>query len=440
MEAGAGLNVPAVVTSICRDAPALVEELDRMGVPFNRVGSVIDRVSVPGSGQPRTVYVNDITGLAVTQTLYEQAIGAGVEIHEEWVALSLIMDGGDCAGAVALQLATGSVQAFEAGAVVLATGGPRRAFEPSTSSLNCSGSGIALAYRAGASLVDMEFVQYCPTVLSGSHLALSPLLLGAGAVLEDGNVRLNGGLDDAQLQSRFPDTLLRLEALGGVDIRKDPAPVQSSMSRLLGGIDVTTQGESSVPGLYAAGECAGNGFHGAQGLDGNFLLVSIATGKKAGLTAGAHTRAVSKSNAAEQAVSAARAEVDAALGRPGGAPVAALRSELASLMHEKVGESRDANGLKEASRRIQAMREEHAQLGAGSNTRDFNFGLVQYLEVGTLLDAAETIAASALERTESRGVHKRTDHPKQDDKQGSRLQVIRGDSGAQVSRESAPAS
>ena len=437
MAAGAGLNVPMVVNSICRDAPVLVEELDRMGVPFNRVGSVIDRVSVPGSGQPRTAYVNDITGLTVTQTLYEQAIGSGVEIFEEWIALSLIMDRDECVGAVALQLATGSVEAFEARAVVLATGGPRRAFEPSTSSLHCSGSGLALAYRAGAPLVDMEFVQYSSTVLSGSRLALSPLLLGAGAVVEDGSVRLNGALDDAQLESRFPDTLLRLEALGGVDIRKEPAPVHSGMARLLGGVDVTIQGETSVLGLYAAGECAGTGFHGAQGLDGNFLLVSIASGKNAGLTAGAHTRRVEESKVGEQAAAAARTTLDAALGRPGGAPVAALRSELASLMHEKVGESRDADGLNEAIQRIQAMREEHAQLGAGSNTRDFNFGLVQYIEVGNLLDVAEVIAASALDRTESRGVHKRTDHPDLDTSQGERRQVTKGRDGPQVSSENA---
>lgn len=433
MAAGAGLSVPGVVASVCRDAPVLIEELDRMGVPFNRVGSVIDRVGVPGSAQPRTAYVNDITGLAITQTLFEQAIGADIEIHEEWVALSLIMDRGECLGAVAFQLATGNVQAFEARAVVLATGGPRRAFEPSTSSLQCSGSGISLAYRAGVPLVDMEFVQYSPTVLSGSHLALSPLLLGAGAVLEGGNLQLNGAMEGAQLDSRFPDTVQRVAALSGVDIHNDPAPVQSGMSRLLGGIDVTMQGETSAQGLYAAGECAGTGFHGAQGLDGNFLLASVASGKSAGLTAGAHTRPIHESNVGEQAAAAARAEVDAALGRPGGAPVAALRSELASIMHEKVGESRDGKGLDEAIQRIRAMREEHSQLGAGSDSRDYNFGLVQYLEVGTLLDVAEAIASSALKRTESRGVHKRTDHPEQDDAQSERLQVTRGRSGAQVS-------
>ena len=225
-----------------------------------------------------------------------------------------------------------------------------------------------------------------------------------------------------------------------MNMLKEPAPVHSAMSRLLGGIDVTVHGESSVPGLFAAGECAGNGFHGAQGLDGNFLLASVASGRSAGLAAAGQVRPSSDSTTGEQAASAVRSELDAALGRPGGAPVAALRAELASLMHEKVGESRNASGLNEAIQRIRAMREEHAQLGAGSSTRDYNFGLVQYLELGTLLDVAEAIAASALERTESRGVHNRTDHPKQDDAQSTRLQVTKGESGAQVNREPIPAS
>ena len=434
LAAGAGLNVAAVVNNVCREAPSLVEELDRMGVPFNRAGSVIDRVGVSGGGEPRAAYVNDITGLALTQTLYEQAIGAGVEMFEEWVALSLVMDAGECTGVVALRLATGEAQAFDAKAVVLATGGPRRAFDPSTASLHCSGAGIAMAYRAGAALADMEFVQYYPAVLSGTRLALSPLLLGAGAVLDNGSIRLNGATGDARIEARFPDTLHRVEALSGVNALEEPAPVHPAMSRLLGGIDVSAQGESSIPGLFAAGECAGNGFHGAQGLDGNFLLVSVASGRSAGMAAAAHVRRAAESAEGDRAASAARSELDGALNRPGGAPVAALRSELAALMHEKVGESRDAKGLDEALQRIRAMREELAQLGAGSNARDFNFGLVQYLEAGSLLDVAEAIAASALERTESRGVHRRTDHPKQDDKQSTRLQVTKGENGARVSR------
>ncbi len=420
---GAGLSPAAVVESVCYDAANIVEELDRLGAPFNRNGSVIARARLSADGEPRAAYVNDVTGLALTQTLYEQAVGAGIPIHDEWVALSLAVNDGQCAGVVALELATGVVKAFDAKAVALATGGARRAYEPSAASLHCGGSGIALAYRAGASLVDMEFAQYSPLTLQGKRLVLSPLLLGAGATLENGAVRLNGA-DRAEIESRFPDTLHRVKALTGVDLLKEAAPAQPAMHRLLGGVDVTAQGESSLPGLYAAGECAGSGFHGAEGLDGNFLLASVASGKSAGAAAAAYANAGGGAGpAGAQAAGEEREAVEAALGRPGGAPVAALRGELASLMHESVGPSRSAAGLRGALQRIGSMRAERAQLGAGASARDYNFGLVQYLELGWLLDAAEAMAASALERKESRGVHRRTDYPKQDAAQAARLQV-----------------
>lgn len=437
---GAGLSPAAVLESVCYDAANLVEELDRFGVPFNRNGSVIARAPVSSGGEARAAYVNDITGLAVTQTLYEQVVGAGVPIHEEWIALSLVVADGRCAGVVALELATGEIRAFEASAVVLATGGVRRAYEPSTASLQCGGSGIALAHRAGAALADMEFAQFHPATLRGKRLALSPLLLGAGATLENGSVRLNGA-DKAEIESRFPDTLHRVKALSGVDLLQDAVPVQPAMHRLLGGVDVNAQGESSLPGLYAAGECAGNGFHGAEGLDGNFLLASVASGKSAGAAAArASATGGDASGAGAAAVGEQREAVEGALSRPGGAPVAAMRQELAALMHANVGPSRSGAGLTSALQRIGAMRGEYAQLGAGAAAKDYNFGLVQYLELGWLLDAAEAMAASAVERKESRGVHRRTDYPRQDPSQGVRLQVAMTAEGAKARKRPAEAS
>ena len=436
---GAGLSPAAVVESVCYDAANLVEELDRLGVPFNRDGSVIARAPVSPGGEPRAAYVNDITGLAVTQTLYEQAVGAGIPIHDEWIALSLVVADGRCAGVVALELATGDVRAFDAKAVALATGGVRRAYEPSTASLQCGGSGVALAYRAGAALADMEFAQYYPATLRDRRLALSPLLFGAGASMESESVRLNGA-DKAEIESRFPDTLHRVKALSGVDLLADAVPARPAMHRLLGGVDVNAQGESSLPGLYAAGECAGNGFHGAEGLDGSFLLVSVASGKSAGAAAARASATGAGSGAGAAAAGEQREAVADALTRPGGAPVAAMRQELAALMHANVGPSRSAVGLTSALQRIGAMRGEHAQLGAGTPAKDYNFGLVQYLELGWLLDAAEAMAATALERKESRGVHKRTDYPRQDPSQTVRLQVTLTAEGPKARKRPAEAS
>ena len=440
LAAGAGVSDPSIVEDVCREAPGLVVELDRMGAPFNRQGTVIDRVQLSGAGDARAAYVDDVTGLALTQTLYEQAIGAEVDMRIEWVVTALVVENGKCEGVVAFDMATGELETMPAGAVVLATGGPRRAYDPSTSSLQCGGAGIAAAYRAGVRLIDMEFGQYYPSVLKDRRLALSPLLWARGASTVNGGVTLSGSPDPSEAATRFPDTLYRVKALAGVDMLKDAAPVAPAMSRLLGGVAVDANGATSMPGLYAAGECAGTGFHGARGLDGNFLLVSASSGKRAGTVAARAAMQDVGSEPTDAALQKENAYVSAALGRPGGAPVAALREELAALMHEKAGASRDDKGLRAAQERIRAMRGEAAQLGAGVGTRDYNFGLVQYLELGWLLDVSETIVASAIERTESRGVHVRTDHPDQDDAQAGRISVTRGGAGPVTRREAAAAS
>lgn len=436
LAAGCGLNDAAVVEAYCREAADLVAELDRMGVPFNRQGTTIDRAQLPGAAEARTAYVDDTTGLALTQTLYEQAIGAGVEMRIEWVATSLVVESGRCAGVVAFDMATAQLRTLPAGAVVLATGGARRAYDPSTASLQCSGSGVAMAYRAGASLVDMEFVQYYPAVLAGRKLALTPLLWARGASDGDGGVTLSGAAP-AEAQARFPDTLHRVKALSGVDMLTDAAPVAPAMARLLGGVAVDLDGAASLPGLYAAGECAGSGFHGAQGIDGNFLLASVASGRRAGTSAAREGKSRQAAAPGDETLLREEAAVAGALSRPGGAPVAALRSELAALMHASAGPSRTADGLAAAGERIRAMREEAAQLGAGVGGRDYNFGLVQYLELGWLLDASEAIVAAALERAESRGVHVRADCPETDAAQAGRITVARSDGGPQTGRQAA---
>ena len=440
LAAGDGLNVISVVQEICREAEATVAELDRMGVPFNRQGTALHRVQLEGSTHARASYVDDSAGLAVTQTLYEQAIGGQIDIYNEWIVVSLIVDDGPCTGVVALELATGKLAAFGAGAVVLATGGPRRAFEPSTASLQCSGSGIAIGYRAGADLADMEFVQYAQAVLKDRRLALTPLLWARGATSSASGVRIGESLGASEAGDRFPDTIHKVKALAGLDLITDEIPVMSAMSRLLGGVAVDGDGATSVPGLFAAGEGAGNGFHGAFGLHGNFLLASVASGKAAGSSAAQHARTTSHGDPGEEPSKLMDAAISDAFGRPGGAPVAALRQELAGLMDAKVGMSRNAVGLGEAVERIAAMKEEHAKLGAGSSDKDYNFGLVQYLELGWLLDVSEAITASALERTESRGVHVRTDYPQADANQAERIQVKRTESGPTLTRPSVPAS
>ncbi|MCI0816483.1 MAG: FAD-binding protein [Chloroflexi bacterium] len=463
---GDGLCVAEVVDAVCEAAPELVRELDQLGVPFNRgqgrSGTALACLQLRGAGTARAAYVDDMAGLVILQTLYEQAVRAGITFYEEWTATSLAVEDGGCTGVIALEQATGELQTLGAKAVVLATGGPRRLYEPSTASLHCTGDGIAMAYRAGAPLVDMEFVQYHPAVLKGHRLAITEIAWAHGAVLataggtvtgddgagpgaflrvvqqaaDDGGVEMTGAWDADQAKGLFFNTSHRVKQLTGLDMAKEPLPVRPAMHRLLGGIAVDAQGATGIKGVYAAGECAGTGFHGAAGLDGNFLLSSVASGKAAGLAAADHASSTAEPEEADRPLHRDRAMTAKALGRPGGEPLAAMRRELAGLMHGKAGMVRDAGGLQEAARRIVEMKETHGSLGAGSTSADYNFGLAQYLDLGSLLDVAEAIAASALGRQESRGVHFRSDYASRDDARWSVHQLVTASETGPVLRES----
>ena len=417
-----------------------MRELDQLGVPFNRDtrhgrnGTELACLQLRGAGTARAAFVDDMAGLVLTSTLYEQAVRAGVTFYEEWTVTSLAVADGACTGVVALEQATGQLQVLSAKAVILATGGPRRLYEPSTASLHCTGDGIAMAYRAGAPLVDMEFVQYHPAVLDGQRMAITEIAWAHGATLQPavgtavgtddpgpgaflravqeaaaangGHVELSGTWDADQTKALFFNTAYRVKQLTGLDMAKEALPVRPAMHRLLGGVAVDLQGATSVQGLYAAGECAGTGLHGAAGLDGNFLLSAVASGKAAGLAAAEHAQAsrpATTTAAADGALDRDRAFVSDALKRPGGEPLAAMRRELAGLMHDKAGMVRDAGGLQEAARRIAEMKETYKSLGAGSNGPDYNFGLAQYLEATTLRGTTPVGAAISWSQPRTRG-------------------------------------
>jgi len=463
---GEGLCVPEVVESVCREARGLVMELDGLGVPFNRNGSEVTGLQLRGASATRTAFVDDMAGLATTHTLYEQCLRAGITFYEEWTVTSLVVVDGVCTGAVALEQATGNMDVLQAKAVVLATGGPRRLYEPSTASLHCTGDGMALAYRAGAPLMDMEFIEYHPAVLKNHRLAMPELCwayggelrTAAGSVLsvadggageflravqkaanEDGHVELSGPWAEGGTQDLLFNTQHRVKQLTGLDMTKDPVAVRPAMHRVLGGIAVDPSGATSIGGLYAAGECAGTGLHGAAGLPGNFLLAAVSSGKSAGHAAALYARSAAAPGPGREALDRDRGLVSGALQREGAKPLAEIRNELAGLMHHNVGMIRENAGLQQTARRIEQMRESYNSLGAGSTGSEYNFGLGQYLEMGCLLDVAGAIVASALAREESRGVHYRSDYPARDDVGWSKHLLATAGTSGTVIRDAAAA-
>ena len=443
------------VERLVQEAPQIIRQLDRMGVPFNRnPHKEFATFQAPGASGPRCAYVNDMSGHVLVQVLYEQALQADVTLLEEWFVASLNIDGSTCRGVTAVELSSGRVQHLPAKAVVLATGGARRIFDPSTASLLCSGDGMALAYRVGVPLVDMEFVQFHPYVVKGTPLALSDLLVtpeaavvnkdgtrfleavgqkemtyrdvGARALAaeiregrgEDGSVKLKVSIDPSQKKSVFHNTSTFLSSLAKLDLVEDGLPVRPAMYRNLGGIDTDGQGATAVKGLYAAGACAWSGIHGANLLGGDELMVSVALGAKAGTAAAEYASSLPTPTASDGAVSDLEAKVNALLDQgKGEETIGGLLGELSSSMSDKAGLLRDAASLAEVSEKLPQLKERYQKVGLTNHKKAFNFELPALLELGVMLDTAQAIVSSASARQESRGSHFRSDFPRRDDQQ-----------------------
>ncbi len=446
--AGDYLNEQDVIEAICQDAAQEVIRLEHMGVAFNRDGEGrIDQISFAGSAHPRTCYCSDATGHNILQVLYEQILRLEIPVYHEWFASSLVVDDGTCKGVLAKDIRKGGMEAFSAGAVVLATGGTGRMYAPSTSSLGATADGLALAYRAGAQLRDMEMVQYAPTTLKNRGILISEAARAAGARLVDseGKCLLDGDVselstsdacaravdsalgngdvfldfrevDPGRLAKGLKETRALVKDLAGIDLTKEPVPVRPAMHRPIGGIKTDAEGATSVTGLYAAGECANTGFHGANRLGGNSLLECVVMGTRAGAAAAGHGKGASKSGPSSSALSDEEARIKGLLSKERGAdnPGGLLR-ELSASMNDNVGISRDESGLKQASDAIAGLRERCESLGVQNSSETFNSDLTSVLELTNMLDAASVTIAGALGRQESRGTHSRTDHSGRDD-------------------------
>ncbi len=433
-------------------APSAVFALDHWGVPFNRDGDGrLDARRLCGAARPRACFVDDMTGHASLQVLYEQLLKAGVRTYEEWVVTRLLLDDGACVGVVAFELASGKLEAFTANAVVLATGGCARVYEPTGAAYGVTGDGVALAYRAGAPLLDMEMVQFHPLGIRGSGMILTEALLGLGGYLVNGSgerfmlksapalgeraprdivaraaeEEIASGraefvaldvrhLDGDELKRRLPLTSQVIKTQGGVDPGKETIPVRPVAHRTMGGIQVSPDGVTDVAGLYATGGCAATGVHGANGLAGNWLLEALVFGGRAGLAAAEQKPRPGKGIDAQ--LEDERRRMTVIMDRPAGPEKAGtVRSELGRLMRRHVGPLREASGLQEAATKVGELSTRYQKVGVTNKGRRYNYELVAFLELESLLTIGGVIAAAATFREESRGAHHRQDRPARDD-------------------------
>jgi succinate dehydrogenase / fumarate reductase, flavoprotein subunit len=445
-DAGAGLCEFNSLEALCGEAHQEALHLDHLGVPLTRTsdGTLALR-QLNGSRAPRAVFAADFTGHVVLHTLYEQLLKVQIPLYDEWLVTSLVVDHGQCQGVLALELRTGAVAAFAAPAVILATGGAGRLYRRSTASRSCTGDGMSLAYRAGLRLVDMEMVQYHPlgfrahrafaseaTLTEGALLCDSagqPVLPPNGLFTRDSFCRVMAETNKEQrsdnclfldlrplgkdvITSRFQYLHRVARDLAGVEIDHDPLPVRPLAHRLLGGVDTMLDGATALPGLFAAGECAWLGVHGANALTGNTLTASVVFGRRAGATAAAYAQAARPTSLPESIEKDQHARVDAIFSRQSGEfTVARISHELAALMDEHVGLVRDGGGLAAAAERLIALKAHYARVGLRHHGKIYNAELVTFFELAALLDVAEAVITAAQARKESRGVHQRSDFP-----------------------------
>jgi len=447
-----------------RRAPLEVIQMDHWGCPWSREpdGRVAVR-AFGGMSVKRTVFAADKVGFHMLHTLFQTTLKyESIERLDEWFVTSLLTEGGKIVGVVALDLRSGTIQAIGAKAVILCTGGAGRIYEFTTNGWIKTGDGMALAYRAGVPLKDMEFQQFHPTCLPGTGILITEAARGEGGYLvnKDGERFLKRyvpekmELGPRDILSRAimteikegrgiegpygPQVHLDLRHLGedvierklpmvrelvreyvGLDPIKEPIPVRPGQHYIMGGIHTDLHGFTGLPGLYAAGEAACVSINGANRLGSNSLSECLVFGAEAGRSAAEYARSLPSTTILNPVTALAKADesriFDGLLKREGGESLAAVRSEMQHTMEIHFGIYRSAAGLEKGLSGIRAARKRFERVGVRDKDPFFNTELTSTLELDFMLELAEVVAMAALNRKESRGAHSRTDFPKRDD-------------------------
>ena len=459
---------------MCRDAVETIINLEHLGLPFDRTeDGLINQRRFGGHTRNygegpvrRSCFAADRTGHAILQTLFQQCIKHGVDFFDEYQVLDLAMPGGPggpVSGVIALQLSTSELHAFRARAVLFATGGYGKVFKVTSNAHTLTGDGMAIPYRRGLPLEDMEFFQFHPTGMYKLGFLLSEAMRGEGGVLlndrgerfmetyaptmkdlasrdvvsrsiylEIAEGRGIGGSDFVHLDVRhlgaevlnkkLPDMSGFIRTYFGLEPLTDLVPIQPTAHYAMGGVPTDIDGRvladeagRVVPGFYAAGEVACVSVHGANRLGTNSLLDILVFGRRAGKKMAAELVDLPPASADLDAEASVQAVIGELLGASDGERPAVIRAELQEVMFSKCGVYRTRELLTECRDAVAALRGRAERLLVEDKGCRYNTDLADALELHYLLDCAEATVVSALARQESRGGHAREDFPDRDD-------------------------
>ncbi|HYX90522.1 MAG TPA: fumarate reductase/succinate dehydrogenase flavoprotein subunit [Myxococcaceae bacterium] len=519
MRGGQYLNHWRMAELHAKEAPDRVRELEAWGALFDRTpdGRILQR-NFGGHAYPRLAHVGDRTGLEMIRTLQDHGVHRGIAVHMECTVLTLLKDGDRVAGAFAYERERGRFLVFHAKAVVLATGGIGRAYRITSNSWEYTGDGHALAFEAGADLMDMEFVQFHPTGMvwppSVRGILVTEGVRGEGGVMRnsqgrrfmfddippnyknqtadneeegwrytqgDKNARRppelltrdhvarcivreikegrgtpHGGvfLDiswireklpnaEEHIKRKLPSMYHQFKQLADIDITREPMEIGPTTHYVMGGVRVDPESQmSTVPGLFAAGECAA-GLHGANRLGGNSLSDLLVFGKRAGEFAARFAKEHGAGSIHPDQVEAVAREAVAPFDRAETAAGAeapfAIQGELQDCMQNLVGIVRREEEMLRALETIRILKARAGRVAVRGN-REYNPGWHTALDLKSLLTVSEAVTLSALDRRESRGAHFRDDYPSKDEAHGRVRTAIRKgrDGSMQISREPVP--
>ena len=469
MKGGKFLNNWRMAQLHAQESPDRIRELEEWGALFDRTpeGEILQR-AFGGHSFKRLCHVGDRTGLEMIRTLQDKGVHSGIEVYMELTIFHLFKDSGKIAGAIGYWRESGQFVIFKTKAIVLATGGGGKTYSITTNSWECTGDGHALAFEAGAELIDMEFVQFHPTGMvwppGMKGLLVTEGVRGEGGLLrnnqnerfmqrydpermelstrdmvtrsiytevQEGRGSPHGGvfldishLPPERVKKKLPSMYHQFKDLADVDITKEPMEVGPTQHYMMGGIRVDAEtGASTIPGLFAGGEVTG-GMHGANRLGGNSLSDLLVFGRRAGAGAAEYAKKMSSPSTIDKAeLDKAAKEMTAPFERKRGENPYQIHRELQEAMQQFAWIFRTEEDLETGIKKLEELKSRAAKVGV-EGSRMYNPGWHLVRDLKSMLTVSEAVAKAALIRKESRGAHSRLDFPNTDDNWGKQNVVV----------------